>query len=204
VRRFDEAMTSRIEAAVAAAEERSTLEIVVRVVPRSAPYRDVHWALAAVAGFGVLAFLLFAPRDVDPNWVLPEVAVTGLLAAALPRWFPLERWLTRPKRRAASVLQAARACFMEQAISGTRDRTGVLVFASDLERLVLVLPDFGAQAAAPQAAWDAVSKLGRGGAGGLPQRVLQVLAGVEALGAAYCEADPGDNPDELPNRPLIG
>lgn len=197
-------MAGRIEGAVAAAEERSTLEIVVRVVPRSAPYRDIHWALATIAGFAVLAFLLFAPREVDPNWVLPEVAVTGLVAAALPRWFPLARWLTRRKRRAANVLLAARACFMEQAISGTRDRTGVLVFASALERLVLVLPDFGAEAAAPQAAWDAVSKLGRSGQGDLAERVLQVLAGLEALGAKYCEADPDDNPDELPNRPLIG
>ncbi len=199
---FDRAMAQRLEQAVADLERGCELEVVVRVVPASGNYRDIALAAALVGAFAMLGLVLFGPSVVDPLWVLPN----AVLAALLSGWVGRSRWgsrsLTSSSRRRRQAEHDARSCFVDQAISGTRARTGVLVYASVLEGLVLVVPDLGASGAAPQAEWEAVRKRGVG-VGALAERILAVLEGLAELGRARLPCS-DDNPNELSDEPVIG
>ena len=54
------------------------------------------------------------------------------------------------------VRQRAMAAFVEEAVFRTRDRTGILIFLSLLERRVIVLADAGINARVAQFEWDAI------------------------------------------------
>ncbi len=203
MKRFDSDAADRIEAAIEAAEAVSELEIVVRVIGRSDPYPDVRWLWGAALTFAVLVFSILTPWDFEPLWLLLELPLVGLLGWWLGGSDALTGLATTRRRRADHVRRGANDCFVENAMSGTRARTGVLVYASVLERLVLVLPDHGADAAAPQAEWDAITIRGRTGDRDLLERVLSVLDDLKELGAKRLPPTE-DNPDELPNRPIMG
>jgi len=55
--------------------------------------------------------------------------------------------------------QRATAAFVDQEVFRTRDRTGILIFLSLLERRVVVLADAGINARVPQVEWDAIVAL---------------------------------------------
>ena len=97
-----------------------------------------------------------------------------------------------------------RACFIEQAVDGTRERTGVLIYVSLLEDLVAVLPDRGAAGAAPRAEWDLLAQLGRDHSVDIVERLDAIVAGASKLGDAHLPTDPEADVDELPNRPVVG
>ena len=205
MRHFDETVRKQLEDQVTDAESRCLLEIVVRVTPRSDRYRDAAFAWAILAGLVALGLTLFAPIDVPPLAVLPNVLVAGLVFGWLGLGAPGTKLLTSARRRGLRSLDAARACFVAESVSATRERTGVLVYASALEDLILVLPDHGAEGAAPRAEWEAVQRLGQAGRGPLPDRLVEVLTALGELGARHLPAtDDDDNPDELPNAPIIG
>ena len=196
-------MKRRLTEAVAAVEATSGLEVVVRVAPRSGSYRDVAWSGGAALGFALLAAATYLPVQVSDLWLVPNVLLAGAVGAWLTSRLPVVvRLLTRTARRDAQVLEAARACFVSHAVSATGDRTGVLVYASNLEGRVVVLPDFGAEAAAPDAEWAAVRRLGQR-EGALPDRVLAVLAGLVPLGERFVTRR-ADDTNELPDEPSIG
>lgn len=204
MRNFDEPACKRLEDAVTALEARCLLEIVLRITPRSDSYRDAALLWAWIGGLLTLVVALFAPHDVHPATVVPNVVVVALLAGWLGHGRIGARLLTTRRRRAEATLRGARACFMAQSVSGTRGRTGVLVYASELEDIVVVLPDGGAEGAAPEAEWAAVIESGAPGRP-LAARLEAVLSALAALGERHLPAAPGaDNPDELPNQPIIG
>lgn len=203
MKRFDRAMADRIRAAVTAAEAGSAIEIVVRVAPASGGYRDVPWLVGVSAGTIMLAVALFAPIDVTPPFVIPEVALAGALGAWLARRVRLARWLTSPRRRAAQALEGARASFHTEAVGDTRAHTGVLVYASVLEDCIVVLPDRALEGRAPGATWGAVAKVGRAADAALPERLLAVLAALGQLGREHVPCTEEDI-NELSDEPRIG
>jgi len=205
VREFDDALVSGLEKRVAAVEDDNTLEVVIRVVPMSGHYRDTYFLWGIVAALLVFLVAVFAPIVVDPRFLPIELLALGGLGGLLSRrWWASTRLVTRAERRLDQVWEGARACFVEQSVDGTRARTGVLVYVSLLEDLVVVLPDGGAAGAAPRAEWDALSKLGKTRGTPITERLDAVLDGIESLGDKHLPSDGSDNPDELPNRPVIG
>ena len=103
------------------------------------------------------------------------------------------------------MLRAAHAAFHEEAVHGTRGRTGVLVYVSALEDAVVVLPDGGVEAHVPGAELAAI-RWGEGADRAAPGSLEAFLAGLEALGAVLAAHVPpleGDNPDEIPNAPRV-
>ena len=204
MRHFDEQVSQRLEDAITELEKRCHLEVVVRVTPRSDTYRDTALLWGLLGGLITLVIALFAPLDVHPITVAPNVVVVGLIVGWLGSSALGTRLLTTAGRRADRCLQSARACFVAEAISGTRERTGVLVYASALEELVLVLPDLGAEGMAPAAEWTDIDRLADE-PGHLPDRIMKVLPALGELGARHCPVGEGeDNPDELSNKPIIG
>ena len=156
---LSEADAREVEAAVALAEAQSSAELVVAVVPRSAEYWQgrvlvsVAWALAA--GF---AFLHFAPWHEPALALLLELAV-GLLTFALSGATWLRRVLLPNKAAALAVQARAFQLFAERGLHGTRARTALLIFVSELEHRVVLMGDHSIDERLGQNGWDEHVKL---------------------------------------------
>lgn len=203
MQRFDARAAAALEAGVAAVEQASALEVVVRVVPWSGSYRDLGWRAALGAAFVTLLVVLFAPFVVDAAWVPPIVAGAAGLGGLTVRVPALARWQGGRHRLEAQVRRAALACFHEEAVGATRDRTGVLVFASVLEDRALTVRDHALEGRAPLAEWGRIDQLGRPDGRDLPTRLHDMLGALAALGPRVAPRQ-GDEANELPDAPRIG
>jgi putative membrane protein len=144
---FSDAAKRRVTGAVADVESRTSAELVVVVRRSSGNWREADVAVGTLAAFGVLLILLFHPAPI-PVEVMPfDVAfaflVGALLCASIP---PLKRALLVRKTVSTRVRAASREAFVDQGVSRTRDRTGILVYVSTLERRVDVVADIGVDA----------------------------------------------------------
>lgn len=188
-----------LAATVAEVEARTQAELVVVVARRSDGYEDVPLRVAIVAGLVMLVAVIFVP------WTFPEWSVLLLVAGAgiaagwvAERRDDVARALTTVARREEEVLLSAAAAFQQEAVAGTRARTGVLVYVSRLERMVAVVPDVGVTPHLPPGELctllgGRVAKVSDGEVAPLLRRLGVVLA--ERLPAS------GDNPNELPDAP---
>ncbi|MBI2386013.1 MAG: hypothetical protein HYV14_08365 [Elusimicrobia bacterium] len=201
----------RVRAAVAEAEAGLTAEIVPCVYAQSSPYPESIWGGAA-AGMGLAAGVLLLADRIHPFWMplsrlIPWVPAAGLLGAALGRWCgPVKRALIGAERMEASVARRAKEVFFDRGVARTAGRDGVLIFASLLERRVVVLADEAVRARVPAAAWDAaVAAMTARAAEG---RVADGLcAAVEKTAAAMRDAGFAGKPsfgNELGDDPLTG
>jgi putative membrane protein len=190
-----------IEAAIARVEQRSAAEIVVAEIPSSDRYLDVRGALAGLLALGASAGLHQLLPLVGTGEVLALELLLFTLAfllfgspALLGRCLPA-------KRVQEAVQRAAGLSFLAHGVFATRDRTGVLILLSDLERQVVILGDQGIHAHMPNDGWSAhvativrAIHAGKGGDG-----VCQVI---DALGEKLAELSPArpDDANELPNQ----
>ena len=147
----------RIEDAVAAAEARTSGEIVPVVVESSDEYPHVILAGGLIGEMFALAAGVWAVPH--PNYLeIVGLIALGFLAGVLAGRFitPFRRVLLGRKFVDTEVYQRAVEIFHESGLASTRDRTGVLVFVSLLEHRVQVLADVGISARAPEGMWDGV------------------------------------------------
>lgn len=201
----DKAFAERVTAAVRAVEARTAAELVVVAAPRSGSYRDLALLGGLIAAGLALLIVLWSPLEFPPLWIPLEIgAVTLLVIGALrDRAAPI-RALTTSARRARQVQEAASLAFLGEAVHATRDRTGLLVYLSEAERRVALVPDLGLQAAVAPGRWNAV----RWGPGPDPSEVKDLegfLAGLAAVGEILASALPpkNDDPQELPDAPRV-
>ena len=192
-----------IAAAVARAESSTSGEIVVVLARASDDHLFVTLAWAALLA-------LLAPLPLDLAGGVGAVAAHGLqllvfCAAAPLLRLPYLRRLTVPKpmQRAAAARQA-RAQFLEQGLHRTRDRAGVLIYVSEIERIVEILADDGIARLSPPDTWDGIVRRFveevRDG-----RRREGLLAAIEAVGMALAEHFPRrpDDVNELPDKPVV-
>jgi len=190
---------------VAAIEDTSRAEVVVVVAGRSGSYADVDLLWGILAGLMTLGLVLHSPWNFHPDLVLPEVVLFGGLAwMASRRLDPLRRALTSRKRRRGQVEAAARQAFTEEGVSATRERTGVLVYVSLLEREVFCQPDLGLDGLVPRATWNQFLHALRGcrGTKDLEERFFQGMADLAPQLSRHAPAGDQD-PDEIPNAPRL-
>jgi len=145
-----------LTAVVEAIELGSGAEIVVAVRPRSSPVLVPCALVGALAGLWGLGFLLFSPWLFSHDAILLDTLLLGLLGAWIGRRFEgLQRWFVPRALAQISVERAAKAEFVDRGVMETRERVGVLVYVSQLERSVFVLADRGVRERVEQRAWDA-------------------------------------------------
>lgn len=190
--------SARVEALVGEIERDTDAEIVVVAARRSGDYRDVPWLAGAVGALCALAVLLYSPLSFSdattPAYVL---AFGALFAWVAHRSDALLRLMTRPRRRLRQVEEVARATFVEEAVHGTRARTGVLIYVSESERRAALVRDLGLDGRVPGAAWNALD---------LAVTDLDgLVALMRAVGAVLAEHVPAtaDNPNEIPDAPRV-
>jgi putative membrane protein len=156
----DRAAHARVESAIAALEEKTDARVLLAFVRSSGSYRDVDHVAATLAATVVLVSMLFVHfhgRGIDDHWILtPVVAAYVGVAFASARTFGVRRLLTSVRRRGTQVANAARATFVEERLHGTRQRSGILLYISWLEREVEIVPDLGIEGRLETAAWNAI------------------------------------------------
>jgi putative membrane protein len=197
---FSEAARNGVTAAVVDVESRTAAEIVVVMRRASATYRELDLYAGAAAAFGVLLVLLFHPMEVSVR-AMPADVLLAFVAGAVLVWgvAPVKRALLRRSRVDEAVRTHARAVFVDQGVSRTSKRTGVLVYVSTFERRVELVPDVGVDgqlvAGPARAMTDAVAATDLDG----------FLAALRTLGPSLEAALPRgeDDVNELPDAPVM-
>ena len=200
---LSEADAREVEAAVARAESQSAAEIVVAVLPQSREYwagrvlLSVTWALGAG-----LAFLHFEPWR-EPMLALLVEVVVGAAVFGLSGFAWLQRWLVAPRAAQLAVNARAFQLFAERGLQGTRGRTALLIFVSELERRVVLLGDRTLDRQVGQRGWDEhVERLLQHIRAG--QARVGLLEVLERLGPQLAALAPREHDDEneLPDAVL--
>lgn len=162
-RLFSEADRARIQAAVRDAEGKTAGEIVPFVVERSDAYEAADWRGGALVGTAI-ASAVAALHELTDIWLPFDFAglvllvivcfVAGMLAV---RFIPaLKRLFTGSDDMGHHVGRRAAEAFVAEEVFKTRDRTGILLFVSLLERRVLVVGDAGINARVQKSEWDGI------------------------------------------------
>lgn len=145
---------ARVAAAIAELERQTSAEVVVALRRRSGHYRHTDFLVGGLLALALLCVFLYHPEPFDYTYLPLELLVVFAFGALISAYFPpLRRLLTSRRLMAECVRVAARAAFVDLGISKTRDRTGVLVYLSILERRVEVVTDIGVKEEALGAEW---------------------------------------------------
>jgi putative membrane protein len=195
-----QAERERIAATIAEVEQRTAAELVVVTVEHSDEYNEVRFAYALAAALlgGALG-----------HWGWPQLSVVALLrwqcGAALAAYLlvgltPLLRLLTPKGLKRGRVERRARLAFLDHAVFATRDRNGVLIMVSELERHVVILGDEGIHARVQIEGWRAhvahvVAAIRSGRAG---EGLCEVVRALGEVLTANFPVRPDDT-NELPN-----
>jgi len=145
---------ARIEATIADIEQRTAAEMVVVVLGRSGDYAEIKFGCAlalALAAGGVGHLCLPALSTGWLLWLQLGVALAVFAALSVPA---ILRAVTPRSMFSRSVEQRAQLAFLEHALFETRDRTGVLILLSLLERRVAILGDNGIHARVQPEGWQ--------------------------------------------------
>lgn len=186
----------RLTTAIRQAEAGTAGEVYVVVTHVAEGYRLVPVLWAAL-----LALLIPWPLHLLTAWGLDTiltVQAAAFLAAVLV--LSVEKVGSRlvpPSLRAEAVRRTAQQVFLAHGVHLTRERTGVLVFASLADRRVEVLADEGIHALVPPGTWDAVvadvTRAGRAGA--LADGLVAAVERLGALLAHHVPPHPGERND---------
>lgn len=162
-RLFSESDRERIRSAVADAERRTSGEIVPFVVEQSDGYEAAEWRGGALLGTATAA-VFAALHELTDLWLPLDFAGMTLvtigafaLGMIAVRFIPfLKRFLAGGGALERQVSRRAAEAFIAEEVFLTRERTGILLFVSLLERRVLVVGDAGINARVQKADWDGI------------------------------------------------
>jgi putative membrane protein len=220
VMQFSAEDRDKVSAAIAAAEAKSSGEIVAVATPISDAYHDVglHWALVPL--FAVLAWAAFRPNALQwsysqlfggwsPDPTLSELltllmflaALTFTIALLILKWMPLRLALTPAATKHRRVRRRAVAIFQAAAAGRTAGKTGILIYLSLAERRAEIVADEAIVKLTDEHAWgEAMTALiaevreGRPGDG--------IVSAIERVGAVLAEHFPrsADDKNEIPDK----
>lgn len=218
---FSDSDRAAVVDAIAAAEARTSGEIVVVVSERADRYPATGLTVAALLAFAVPLGLTLAGVGPDgiaasrgwsagnpaadfvravEAYAAVQVAIFAAVAALL-LWTPLGAGLTPRALKRDRVRGEALAQFRARGIGATAARTGVLIYVSLPDHLAEVVADGGIYARVPPEHWGTtVAALVAGIKRGAP--AAGFVEAIALAGAVLAEHFPrgADDRDELPNR----
>ena len=218
-----------VQAAIEAAEARTSGEIYCVAAGQSDDYVETPLAWAAGAAILGPALLLAAGVEVTApdfmtGWTAAQAGamagaavrealigavllqgalfVVTALIVALP---PVRRLLTPRSLKRDHVRRRAREQFLAKNLHLTRERTGVLIFVSLYEHMAEIVADEGIAAKVEPRVWDEAMRaltdgLKRGRAGEGFQRAIELCGRVLA---EHFPPRVDDNPNELPDTLVV-
>jgi putative membrane protein len=193
-----------ITAAVREVESRTAAEVVVEIHTRSGSYAHADARFAALLALLSLVVLVFMPFVVPPIAVILDPILAWLAGIAIARRSDtLRRLFSTNAERTAAVRTHAAAMFHERGIANTSAETGLLLYASLLERRIEVLADRGLLRRLVPHDWNALLIEIR------KERPLDpdaILTSIRSLGALLARDVPrgADDVNELADAPEIG
>ncbi|HXS49810.1 MAG TPA: TPM domain-containing protein [Sphingomicrobium sp.] len=220
VMQLSDADRQKVAAAIAAAEAKSSGEIVAVATPISDAYHDValHWALVPL--FAVLAWAAWRPTALawwydflfggwSPDPTQSELLTLLMVFAALKfaiallilKWMPLRLFLTPGATKHRRVRRRAIAIFQAAAAGRTAGKTGILIYLSLAERRAEIIADEAILKVTDDHTWgEAMHALleqvreGKVGDG--------ICAAIERVGVVLSEHFPrsADDCNEIPDR----
>jgi putative membrane protein len=197
---ISQADKQRVEAAIRAAETKTSGEIYCVIAQHASDYRLVPLAWASLIALVVPAPLIYLTLWPAAAIYLVQLLVFIVVAIALSR--PSIRFFLVPRRAKHERAHAlAMRQFFAQGLHHTEQRTGVLIFASVAERYAEIVADAGINSKVTPDVWNkAVAALVEGIKEGRPGDGF--VAAVEQCGEVLAEHFPPGalNRDELPNR----
>lgn len=170
---FTDEDLSRVQEAVAVAEQQTAGEIVPVIVPRSSTYPEAMWkgavlcmllALAGVLGFDYI-YQDWGRTLLHTGWGVALVTVLAGVIGGLAGGYvaPVQRWLVGKAQMAEQVHLRALEAFVEEEVFNTRDRTGILIFVSLFEHWIEVIGDAGIHQRVEPEAWaEIVDRIRKG------------------------------------------
>jgi len=187
---------------VAVAERNTAGEIVVTLAERSSTYARERMSVSFVMTLLIALLSYELVPALHVLWILCGQAPLMAFGWWLTGRASIVRVLVPEAGRREAVNARAKQLFVEQGVTETRQRSGVLLYLSEAEHRVELLADRGIHERVGAAAWqrtvDAVVSAIRTGQ---PREGL--LHAVDAIGAALAEHFPpaADDINELPDAP---
>lgn len=140
-----------LERRIAESEKLTGVQMVMSVIQRCDSYPEIPWK-AFAAGTSITGCIAIAAVLFYPVWpgkevlllalaVVPAGGLLILITALLSSKFA--RLLTGSDRMKTEAGQYAGSLFLENKLSGTPDRKGILIMAALFERQVVIIPDTG-------------------------------------------------------------
>jgi len=164
-RRFTEEELAAVRDAAAAAESGTAGEIVAVIVDRCDAYDDALWKAAALGapGGAIVASAWHAAVGLWGGWPTawmagPALAGAALLAALAALVPAFRRALVGRETIARRVRRRAAAALLDEGVTSTRDRTGVLLLVALFERRVEIIADEGLRGRVAPDQWNAVAR----------------------------------------------
>ncbi|MBN2460152.1 MAG: TPM domain-containing protein [Candidatus Cloacimonetes bacterium] len=169
--RLSDAEKNQIADAVAEAEKKTSGEIVTAVISQSYDYALYELIYAIVCGFVYFVVVMFFSGNIQTwlentfwdyniQYLLAFYGFTTFLIIAVFYFLfnlPfLDRLIIPQRVKAGKVKERALRYFMESGVYNTRDRTGILIFISLLEKKVELVADSGIDARIEPGQWQQV------------------------------------------------
>ena len=192
-----------IEAAVAAAERRTSAEFVCVIAKRCGNYLYLPTLYAAALVLVLSGFVLALPGAWVPSAEALYLGQVALFIVLLPllRWPPIKhRLVPRDIQRRRAAIRAHQL-FHDLGLPATAERTGVMLFVALAEHYVEIIADVGLAETVEDATWRAVVEdfVAATRRDALRPAFIAAIDACCGVLARHHPARPGDR-DELPNR----
>ena len=202
----------KIKETIEKVEKNTSGEIVLQIVKKSDNYYEAPFIASLIVAF----FLILMIVIMSELWILPFkfdvlifclifiaiVFATFLLVELLPFFKML---FISEKRERRMVHKNAVEAFLNNEIFKTKERTGILIFISELERNVEILADSGINQKVKPEDWERIVKELTKGIKS-KQIVSYISKSIEDCGNLLMNAGfspSSDNPNELPNELIL-
>ena len=161
----------KIKASVREAEMKTSGEISTAFIKESDSYAVYELTFAVIIGLVYFIVIMFFANSIEesikqmvweysPHHLLMFYGFSTFIVIAIVYLLAnipfIDRLIVSKSVMQLKVNQRAVRQFMESGVYNTKDRTGILIFISYLERRVELLADTGISEKIPQEKWDAV------------------------------------------------
>lgn len=160
---FTDTEKQQISDAIKKVESQSSSEIVTYFVKKSDSYVEAPF----IASFIVVILGLFGVNFLSEMWLLPvkfellsySLVFLGIIffTFALFQFVPFMKiGIISEKKEKKMVHKRAMEAFLTEEVFKTKDRTGILIFVSELERNAIIFADSGINAKIKQEQWQKI------------------------------------------------
>lgn len=155
---FSKDEKDKIKEAVANAEKKTCGEIVPMIIKRSDNYPASHFRMAILLSAFLTCLLYALPFEFDPFYYIVAQAIGLVIGYFLGFKSFFKRIFTPSSKMKEEVHQRAIEAFVNNNLMATKERTGVLIMISMLERRVEILADEGINVRVEAKSWSKIAK----------------------------------------------